>query len=234
MGWSRLRSFSWVRHQMFYATISAAYARESDDLRHVMLPFSLFLFFFFGHAKNLGIFEATKDSSRASSKNRKKKAAFVGCIWRSLRIGTAFVRRCDVIGLQLQSPKDADPELRHSKSVCSAFLVLCPSHQSVPDCWGPVVGGAQLERQATGILNRQLIFTSSTHLITCTSCRTCLGGQSSTPAVNTPHLQFITYSKKTKKSNTARTISAKALVDSLKQLSPIMPQPWLSAANFLI
>ena len=35
-------------------------------------------FFFFGHAKNLGICEATyvKDSSRASSKKREKKAAF--------------------------------------------------------------------------------------------------------------------------------------------------------------
>ena len=52
---------------------------------------SFFLSYFFGHAKNLGICEATKDSNSPSSKNREKKATFVGCIWRSLRIGTASV-----------------------------------------------------------------------------------------------------------------------------------------------
>ena len=56
-------------------------------------------FFFFGRSKNLGICEATKDSSRASSKNREKKAAFVGCIWRSLQIWTAFVQRCYLMSL---------------------------------------------------------------------------------------------------------------------------------------
>ena len=56
-----------------YVTISAAQAHESDDLRHVMSPFSLFLLFFFRHANNLGICEATKDRSDASSRNREKK-----------------------------------------------------------------------------------------------------------------------------------------------------------------
>ena len=43
--------------------------------------FYLFLpFFFFGCAKNLGICEATKDSSGASSKNREKDAAFGGAV----------------------------------------------------------------------------------------------------------------------------------------------------------
>ena len=59
---------------MFYAyvMISAAQACESDDLRHVMSQFSL-SFLFFGCAKNLGICEAMKDRSGASSKNREKK-----------------------------------------------------------------------------------------------------------------------------------------------------------------
>ena len=57
-----------------------------------------------------------KYSSGASSKKREKKAAFVGCIWRSRRIGTAFVRRSDLIGPKMQPPKHADPELRHSNS----------------------------------------------------------------------------------------------------------------------
>ena len=60
---SSLWSISWLCHQMFYpyVTISAAQARESDDLRHAMSPFSLFLSsFFFGHAKNLGMCESTK------------------------------------------------------------------------------------------------------------------------------------------------------------------------------
>ena len=41
-------------------------------------PFSLFLSLFFGRAKNLGICEATKHRSSASSKHREKKDAFVG------------------------------------------------------------------------------------------------------------------------------------------------------------
>ena len=42
---SSLWSISWLRHQMFYpyVMISAAQARESDDLHRVMSPFSLFL-----------------------------------------------------------------------------------------------------------------------------------------------------------------------------------------------
>ena len=43
-------------------------------------------------AKDLGIWGAAKDSSSVSSKKREKKAAFEGCIRRSLRIGTAFTR----------------------------------------------------------------------------------------------------------------------------------------------
>ena len=57
--------------------------------------------FFFRRTKNLGIREATKDRSSASSKTREKKDVFVGCIWRSFQIATGFAQRCDVIGLQM-------------------------------------------------------------------------------------------------------------------------------------
>ena len=114
-----------------YVTISAAQARES-----AMSPFSPCLSSFFWCAKNLGICESTKDSNGAPSKKREKKVAFVGCIWMSLRIGTAFMQRCDVIGLQMQPPKDADPELGHSICVhwfrCIANLLCCSSGSPVP------------------------------------------------------------------------------------------------------
>ena len=103
-------AFFWLRHQMFYpyVTISATQARKSDDLPHTMWPISLF---FFGRAKNPGICEAMKDSG-ASSKKREKKAAFVGWIKRSLRIGTAQL--CDVIGLQMLLRRMQTLEMRHS------------------------------------------------------------------------------------------------------------------------
>ena len=97
-----------------YVTISATQTRESDNLLHTSLQFSLFLFFFFGRTKNLGTCEATKDNSRAPSQKREKKAAFVRCVWRSPWVGTAFAWCCDVIDLQMRPPKDADRELRHS------------------------------------------------------------------------------------------------------------------------
>ena len=74
-----------------------------------MSPFSFFLLF--SGAKNVWICEAVKDSSGASS-----KGAFVGFIWRSLQIGTAFSQCCDVVGLQIRPPKDADTELGHCLS----------------------------------------------------------------------------------------------------------------------
>ena len=86
---------------------------------------SFFLsFFFFGSTKNLGICEATKHSSSASSKKSEKKASFVGCIWRSLWIGTAFALRCDVTGLQMRPLKDANPELRQSNCVAGVRVRL--------------------------------------------------------------------------------------------------------------
>ena len=57
--------------------------------------FSLSIFFF-GCAKDLGICEATKDRSYASSNNREKKEHL-----EELQIETAFMWRRDVIGLQM-------------------------------------------------------------------------------------------------------------------------------------
>ena len=120
MGRSSLWSISQLRHQMFYpyVTISAAQAHESDDLRHAMLPFFLFLSSFLGTQRNLGLFEATKDSSRASSKNRERKAAFGG----AFRLGFA-----QASGLQMQPPRDAGPDLRHSTRL-SVLLSWCRAH----------------------------------------------------------------------------------------------------------
>ena len=69
-------------------------------------------------AKNLGIWEAAKDSSGVSSEKREKEDTFVGCIWRSLRIGTAFMQCCDTIGLQIWPSKDAASELGYSHCLC--------------------------------------------------------------------------------------------------------------------
>ena len=73
-----------------YVTISAAQAHESDDLHPTMSPFSLFLSAFSGVQTILGYV-----SPRGIVEG--KEGAFVGCIWRSLQIGPAFVLRCDVI-----------------------------------------------------------------------------------------------------------------------------------------
>ena len=72
--------------------ISAAQARESD-LHHAMSPFSSLSFFFLG-TKNLGICEATKHCNGTSSKTGKRRS-----IW----MGTAFTRCCDVIGRGMQT-----------------------------------------------------------------------------------------------------------------------------------
>ena len=62
-----------------YITISAAQARESDDLRHAISPFSVFV---------------SKDRSGASSRNREQKEHL-----EELQTGTSFEQCCDVIGL---------------------------------------------------------------------------------------------------------------------------------------
>ena len=109
---SRLWSISWLRHQMFYPDIkiSAAQARKSDDLHHLMSPFSFILSSFTGGQRILGYGRPRrKDSSGAFYKLREKKAA-------SAFRGTFELGQPSrvVIGLQMRPLKDADPELRHS------------------------------------------------------------------------------------------------------------------------
>ena len=88
---SRLWSVSWLCHQMFYlyVTISAAQARESDDLRHAMSPFSLFLSSFSGVQRILGYVRPRRIVVLHPPKT--EEGAF----------GGAFAQRCDVIGLQM-------------------------------------------------------------------------------------------------------------------------------------
>ena len=95
---SSLWSISWLRHQMFYpyVTISAAQARESDDLRHVMSPFSLFLSSFSGAQRILGYVRPRRIVEVHPPETGSRRS-----IWRSPRIGTAFARRCHVIVLQM-------------------------------------------------------------------------------------------------------------------------------------
>ena len=85
---SRLQNISWLHHQMFYPydMSSPAQARESDDLRHAMSPFSLLLSSFSGAQRILGYMRPWKTVAVGSSRNREKEDAFV---W-----------QCDVIGLQ--------------------------------------------------------------------------------------------------------------------------------------
>ena len=112
---SSLRSISWLRHQIFYpyVTISATQTRESDDLHHAMSPFSLFL------PKNLGICEATKDRSSASSKNGKEGASGGASDWDNLRLALWHY------WLSNAPLKDAEPELRQSKYLKGTINTYC-------------------------------------------------------------------------------------------------------------
>ena len=74
---SSLWSISWLRHQMFYSYIMISPPRPTKwrptprDVTILSLSFC-----FFGHTKNHGICEATKDRSHASSKKREIGGAF--------------------------------------------------------------------------------------------------------------------------------------------------------------
>ena len=113
---SVLWRISWLRHQMFYSyvTISAAQAHESDDLWHVMSPFSLLLSSFSGaHPPETG-----------------RRRSF----WRSLQIVTDFAQRCDVIGLQMLLWRmQIITEAGQKSSRCWRKL---PSHfKCLQSCW---------------------------------------------------------------------------------------------------
>ena len=98
MGRSRLWSISWLHHHVFYShiTISDTQARESDDLLHVMSQFFLFLSPLSGAQRILGYVRPWRIAAVHPPKRGKRRS-----IWRSLRIGTAFVWRCDVICLEM-------------------------------------------------------------------------------------------------------------------------------------
>ena len=91
---SSLWSISWLHHQMFYpyVTISAAQACESDNLRHAMSQFSLFLSSFSGAQRILGYVRPRRIVAVHPPKTEKR---------RSIRIGTPFALHSDVIGLQM-------------------------------------------------------------------------------------------------------------------------------------
>ena len=120
MGRSTLWSISWLRHQMFYSCvmISAAQACKSDDLRHAMLPFSLFLSFFLsfsGTQRILGYVRPRRIVTVHPPKTGKKRPHLWAASGGAFELGQPLC--FDVIGLQMWPPKDSDPELRHSKWV---------------------------------------------------------------------------------------------------------------------
>ena len=90
---SSLWSISWLRHQMFYpyVTISGTQACESDDLS----PFPCFLSSFSGMQWILGYVKMRRIAAVHPPKKGRRRS-----ICRSLRIGTTFTQRCDIIGLQ--------------------------------------------------------------------------------------------------------------------------------------
>ena len=109
----------WFSHPYPYVTISAAEALKSDDLRHAMLAFSFFPSLFFLCAQRILRYWRSQRMVAVHP-------PFLGCIWRSLWIGTAFTWRCDVTGLQMLPLKDADPKLWHSKFVQMWFVYVAP------------------------------------------------------------------------------------------------------------
>ena len=70
-------------------TISAAQARESDDLHHAMSPFSLFLSYFSGTQRILGYVRPRRIVAAHPPKTWRRRS-----IWRRRQTGTASARRC--------------------------------------------------------------------------------------------------------------------------------------------
>ena len=108
-----------------YVMISAAQTRKSDDLRqccHVCYSF------FYGCAKNLGICEATKDDSGASSKNSEKKQRLWAASGGAFRLGCNWPSNAP--------SKYANPELRHSKWVETAFFFTNHRGLGIPSLKG--------------------------------------------------------------------------------------------------
>ena len=113
---SSLWSISWLRHQMFYpyVTISAAQAHESDDLRHAMSPFSPFLSSFSGAQRILGYVRPRRIEAMHRPKTGKRRSICGLHLEEPLDWDSLYA----VLWCNLPSnapPKDADPELKHSK-----------------------------------------------------------------------------------------------------------------------
>ena len=107
--------------------------------------FSQSLFSFLGAQRILGYVRPRSIVAVHPSKNREKKDVFVGCIWRSLWIGTDFAQRCDVIALQMQrlnwdtateffsvpAPETSCP----TRLPAPTHLILMISSSSTPPAW---------------------------------------------------------------------------------------------------
>ena len=91
--------------------------RSSDDLRHAISPFSLFLSTFSGMQRILGYVRSWRIVAVHPPKTGERRS-----IWRSLQTGTAFTWRCVVIGLQMLL---LFPELRHRKCPFSFVAWVC-------------------------------------------------------------------------------------------------------------
>ena len=125
---SSLWSISWLRHQMFYpyVTISAAQAQESDYLRYAMSPFSLFLSSFSGTQRILGYVRPRRIVAVRSPKTRKRRST-----WRRVQMGTDFMQRCDVFGLQMllwrMQTQEMSPYVQLSWNDIFELLSISPS-----------------------------------------------------------------------------------------------------------
>ena len=135
MGRSSLQSISWLHHQMFYpkVTISATQAHESDDLRHEMSPFSLFLSSFSGVQRILGYVRPRRIVAVHPPQRGKRRS-----IWRSLQIGTTVTRRSDVIALYMLLWQMQTLNWDTAADICSNFhgsppksLTVAPQEKSV-------------------------------------------------------------------------------------------------------
>ena len=95
-GMSSLRSISWCCHQMFPA-LPLHYGEERVKKKRLNRRHQPLVYFLL--RAHLGeILDLGAPLDLAIVKKREKKDAFVGCMWRSLWIGTAFAQRCGVIG----------------------------------------------------------------------------------------------------------------------------------------
>ena len=100
-----------------YITIFATHTHESDNLRHAMLPLLFFISSFSGVQNILGYGRPRRIVAVHPPETGERRPHLWGAFGGAFEIRTAFMWCCDIIGLQMWPPKDADPELRHSTRV---------------------------------------------------------------------------------------------------------------------